>query len=98
MTQEGAQEIIDDHCSLNRVTGWSGISEITGSMVGQINSCVLAMCLAEVTSEKKPKKMYSKHVKSGHYRTVSETPSQWRFAGGLIVARDCILAGCTVSY
>ena len=52
MTQEGAQEIIDDHCSLDRVTGWSGISKIAGSVVGQINGCVLAMCLAEVTPER----------------------------------------------
>ena len=36
------------------------------------------------------------HVKSGHYRSVSETPSEWRFAGGPIVARDWILAGFTL--
>ena len=36
----------------------------------------------------------SKHVvKSGHYRPASETPSERRFAGGPIAARDCILAG-----
>ena len=36
----------------------------------------------------------SKHViKSGHYRPASKTPSERRFAGGPIVARDCILAG-----
>ena len=96
MTQEGAQEIIDNDSPLNWVTGWSGIGKITGSVVGQINGCVLAMCLAEVTSEKrKAKNMYmnSKYVKSGYYRAVSETPSEWRFAGGPIVARDCMLAG-----
>ena len=36
----------------------------------------------------------SKHVvKSGHYRPASKTPSERRFAGGPIVARDRILAG-----
>ena len=34
-----------------------------------------------------------KHVKSGHYRPASKTPSERRFAGGPIVARDWILAG-----
>ena len=34
--------------------------------------------------------------KSGHYRPVSETPYEWRFAGGPIVARDWILAGFTL--
>ena len=34
----------------------------------------------------------SKHVESGNYRPVSETPSGWRFAGGPIVARDWMLA------
>ena len=35
----------------------------------------------------------SKHVKSGHYRPTSKTPSERHFAGGPIVARDWILAG-----
>ena len=36
----------------------------------------------------------SKHVvKSGHYQPASKTPSERRFAGGPIVARDWILAG-----
>ena len=36
----------------------------------------------------------SKHVvKSGHYRPASKTPSERRFAGGPIVARDWILGG-----
>ena len=36
----------------------------------------------------------SEHVvKSGHYRPASKTPSERRFAGGPIVARDWILAG-----
>ena len=34
----------------------------------------------------------SKHVNSGHYRPASKTPSERRFAGGPIVARDWILA------
>ena len=34
-----------------------------------------------------------KHVKSGNFRPVSETPSRWRFPGGPIVARDGMLAG-----
>ena len=32
--------------------------------------------------------MIRKHVKSGHYRPASETPSEWRFASGPIVARE----------
>ena len=38
-------------------------------------------------------RILSKHVKSGHYRPASKTPSERRFAGGPIVARDWILAG-----
>ena len=34
----------------------------------------------------------SKHVKAGHYLPSSETPSQWRFAVGPMVARDRIMA------
>ena len=34
----------------------------------------------------------SKHVNSGHYRPASKTPSERRFAGGPIVARDWIPA------
>ena len=29
----------------------------------------------------------SKQAKSDHYRPASESPSEWRFAGGQIVAR-----------
>ena len=35
---------------------------------------------------------WSKHTKAGYYRSVSETQSKWRFAGGPIVARKCLLA------
>ena len=38
-------------------------------------------------------RILSKHVKSGHNRRASKTPSERRFAGGPIVARDRILAG-----
>ena len=38
-------------------------------------------------------RILSKHVKSGHYRPASKTPSERRFALGPIVARDWILAG-----
>ena len=34
-----------------------------------------------------------KHLKAGHHRPTSETPLEWRFAGGLMVARHRILAG-----
>ena len=34
----------------------------------------------------------SNHVKSGHHRLASETPSKWRFANGPIAARDWMLA------
>ena len=37
--------------------------------------------------------MPSKHVQLGHYRPTSEMPFKWRFTGGLIVARDWMLAG-----
>ena len=32
-------------------------------------------------------------LKADHYRPASETPFKWRFAGGPIVTRDCLLAG-----
>ena len=35
----------------------------------------------------------SKHTKVGHYRPTSKTPFEWRFAGGPIVARFCMLTG-----
>ena len=35
----------------------------------------------------------SKHVKSSHYRPVSETPSELRLADGPIGAQDWMLAG-----
>ena len=34
-----------------------------------------------------------KNVKVGHYRPTRETPLEWRFAGGPIVASECFLAG-----
>ena len=30
------------------------------------------------------------HIPVGHYRATSEMPFKWHFAGGPIVARDCI--------
>ena len=33
-----------------------------------------------------------KHLKAGHQRPASETPFKWRFAGGLMADRHCILA------
>ena len=33
----------------------------------------------------------SKHIKACHYHSARETPL-WRFAGGLIVVQDCMLA------
>ena len=33
-----------------------------------------------------------KHLKAGHYRPASETPFQWRFAGGQMAALHCMLA------
>ena len=35
----------------------------------------------------------SKHVKVSHHRPTNETPFKWRFTGGPIVARYCMLAG-----
>ena len=35
----------------------------------------------------------SKHPKAGHHRPTSETPFEWRFAGGPMVARHFVLAG-----
>ena len=34
----------------------------------------------------KKKERASKHIKTGHYQPTSETPFEWRCAGGLIVA------------
>ena len=39
----------------------------------------------------------SKHVKSGHSQTDKKTPSEKRFAGGPIVARDLVLAVCKLA-
>ena len=52
-------------------------------------SCAVLVPDEFVTSLRIP----SKHVKSGHHRPASKTPSELRFAGGPIVARDWILAG-----
>ena len=35
----------------------------------------------------------SQHVNESHHGPASETPFKWRFAGGPIVVRDCMLAG-----
>ena len=34
----------------------------------------------------------SKHLKAGHHRLAIETPFEWRFAGGPMVAPHCMLA------
>ena len=34
----------------------------------------------------------STHIEAGHYRTTSETPFEWRFAGNPIGVRDSMLA------
>ena len=39
-----------------------------------------------------------KRVEAGHDRPASETPFKWRFAGGPIVARDCILTEICVCF
>ena len=39
----------------------------------------------------------SKHAKSGHSRPARKTPSEKRFAGGPIVARDLVLAVCNLA-
>ena len=36
----------------------------------------------------------SKYLKVGHYWPASETPYEWRFAGGSEISKDCMLAGC----
>ena len=38
-------------------------------------------------------KLPSNHIKSDHHQPTSETPFKWRFAGGPIVARHCMLTG-----
>ena len=35
----------------------------------------------------------SKHLEAGHYRPTSETPFEWRFAGGPMVTPPYMLAG-----
>ena len=39
----------------------------------------------------------SKHVKWGHSWPARKTPSKMRFVGGLIVARDLVLAVCKIA-
>ena len=41
-----------------------------------------------------PENMPSKYVNSGHHRSASKTPSEWRFAVRLTVAWDWMVAGC----
>ena len=38
------------------------------------------------------------HTLSGHYQPASETPFEWRFAGGPIVARFYMLIGWSLSH
>ena len=38
-----------------------------------------------------------KHIQAGHHLSASETPLEWRFAGGPIVAQYCMLAGIVVA-
>ena len=35
----------------------------------------------------------SKHLKAGYHRSASGTPFKWRFAGGPMVVRYCVLDG-----
>ena len=46
-------------------------------------------CLQSLSADGAP----SKNIKTGHYRPTSETPFEWRFTGGPMVAQDCRLAG-----
>ena len=39
---------------------------------------------------------HSKQINVGQYQLVIETPFKWRFVGGLIAARDCMLAACNI--
>ena len=41
---------------------------------------------ANFSSLQHPENMPSKYVNSGHHRSASKTPSEWRFAVGSIVA------------
>ena len=41
---------------------------------------------ANFSSLQHPETMPSKHINSGHHRSASETPSEWRFAVGSTVA------------
>ena len=38
------------------------------------------------------RELSSKRMKAGHYRPASETPFKWRFVGGSLVARNCMLS------
>ena len=40
----------------------------------------------------------SKHLKAGHYRSASETPFEWRFTDGPMVARHLMMAGHFVHF
>ena len=39
----------------------------------------------------------STHLKAGHHRPASEPPFGWKFTGGTIVARHCVLAGMCIT-
>ena len=40
----------------------------------------------------------AKKSKSGHHRPTSETPFEWHFAGGQMVAAHCMLAGIVLFF
>ena len=46
---------------------------------------VIRLFLEKETYVKKKQKKFPVYIKAGHIRTASETPFEWRFAGGPIV-------------
>ena len=88
----------DDMFSVRRVSTKGGsvwpISILASKDSEQITKKQADLCLTRLhTMMTCSQCVPSKYLKSDHHRPVRETPSEWRFAGGPIVARDWMLAG-----
>ena len=74
--------------------GWNEIAvddakvvELADSAVGEIGNGYSLLEIKGAEYQVRP----NHHTLSGHYRTASETPLEWRFADGPIVVRSNVL-------
>ena len=63
----------------------------------RVRACVCVLCLMCLLVSflvlRMGQPLPSKHVIATRHRSASKTPFKWRFAGGPIVVRDCLLSG-----